>query len=148
MHFLENSMFVRILRSKLRFLLRNTGVDSDLTQNFWGKKWRLKALKNASFFVLNVCLWVKWALESVRLLGACQHCYRVILEPSFHRSLTFKPLLNEGVPHAHDWSRGCPELSKGWFDVLCITSFLIGNTISEKEYKEKRRKGVEELVGA
>ena len=26
--------FVAILRSKLRFLLRNTGVDSDFTQNF------------------------------------------------------------------------------------------------------------------
>ena len=56
MHFLENSMFVlnayfcrelrfvAILRSKLRFLLRNTGVDSDFTQNFWGKNWRLGAL--------------------------------------------------------------------------------------------------------
>ena len=56
MHFLQNSMFVlnvyfcrelkfvAILRSKLRFLLRNTGVDSDFTQNFWGKNWRLKAL--------------------------------------------------------------------------------------------------------
>ena len=44
MHFLENSMFVlngyfcrklrfvAILRSKLRFLLRYTGVDSDFTQ--------------------------------------------------------------------------------------------------------------------
>ena len=31
-------------RSKLRFLLRNTGVDSDFTQNFWGKIWRLKSL--------------------------------------------------------------------------------------------------------
>ena len=28
----------------LRFLLRNTGVDSDFTQNFWGKIWRLKSL--------------------------------------------------------------------------------------------------------
>ena len=56
MHFLENSMFIlnayfcRELRfvaslgSKLRFLLRNTGVDSDFTQNFWGKNWRLRAL--------------------------------------------------------------------------------------------------------
>ena len=46
MHFLENSMFilnayscrelrfVACLGSKLRFLLRNTGVDSDFTQNF------------------------------------------------------------------------------------------------------------------
>ena len=45
MHFLENSMFVlnayfcrefrfvAILRSKLRFLLRNTGVDSDFRKN-------------------------------------------------------------------------------------------------------------------
>ena len=56
MHFLENSMFVlnaylccelrfvAILRSKLRFLLRNTGVDSDFSQNFWGKIGRLKSL--------------------------------------------------------------------------------------------------------
>ena len=56
MHFLENSMFVlnayfchelrlvATLRSKLRFLFRNTGVDSDFTQDFWGKNWRLKAL--------------------------------------------------------------------------------------------------------
>ena len=56
MHFLENSMFVlnayfcrelrfvAILRSKLRFLLRNTGVDSDFTQNFWGKNWWLEPL--------------------------------------------------------------------------------------------------------
>ena len=36
--------FVAILRSKLRFLLRSTGVDSDFTQNFWGKNWRLKSL--------------------------------------------------------------------------------------------------------
>ena len=33
-----------ILRSKLRFLLKNTGVDSDFTQNFWGKNWWLKSL--------------------------------------------------------------------------------------------------------
>ena len=56
MHFLENSMFVlnvyfcrelrfvAILRSKLRFLFRNTGVDSDFTQNFLGNNWRLEAL--------------------------------------------------------------------------------------------------------
>ena len=49
MHFLENSIivlntyfcreskFVAILRSKLRFLLRNTGVHSDFTQNFCGR---------------------------------------------------------------------------------------------------------------
>ena len=36
--------FVAILRSKLRFLLRNTAVDADFTQNFRGKNWRLKAL--------------------------------------------------------------------------------------------------------
>ena len=34
----------RDLCSKLRFLLRNTGVDSDFTQNFWGKIWRLGSL--------------------------------------------------------------------------------------------------------
>ena len=62
MHFLENSMFVlnayfcrelrfvAILRSKLRFLLRNPGVDSDFTQNCWGKNWRLKALVSRSAF--------------------------------------------------------------------------------------------------
>ena len=59
MHFLEHTMFVlnayfcrelrfvTILHSKLRFLLRNTGVDSDFTQNFWGKNWRLGALVGA-----------------------------------------------------------------------------------------------------
>ena len=31
---LSKLRFVAILRSKLRFLLRNTGVDSDFTQNF------------------------------------------------------------------------------------------------------------------
>ena len=41
---LSKLRFVAILRSKLRFLLRNTGVDSDFTQNFWVKNWRLKAL--------------------------------------------------------------------------------------------------------
>ena len=34
----------RNLCSKLRFLLRNTGVDSDYTQNFWGKICRLGSL--------------------------------------------------------------------------------------------------------
>ena len=43
-YFCRESRFVAILRSKLRFLLRNTGVDSDFTQNFWGKIWRLKSL--------------------------------------------------------------------------------------------------------
>ena len=42
--FCRESRFVAILRSKLRFLLRNTGVDSDFTQKFWGKIWRLGAL--------------------------------------------------------------------------------------------------------
>ena len=37
-YFCRELRFVAILRSKLRFLLRNTGVDSDFTQNFWGKK--------------------------------------------------------------------------------------------------------------
>ena len=37
--------FGAILRSKLRFFLRNTGVDSDFTQNFWGKNWQLGALE-------------------------------------------------------------------------------------------------------
>ena len=67
MHFLENSMFVlnsyfcresrfvAILRSKLRFLLRNTGVDSDFTQNFWVKNWRLKALLQHSLHMLVEC---------------------------------------------------------------------------------------------
>ena len=32
------------VRYKLRFLLRNTGVDSDFTQNFWGKIWRVGPL--------------------------------------------------------------------------------------------------------
>ena len=43
-YFCRELRFVAILRSKLRFLLRNTGVDSDFTQNFWGKNWRLGAL--------------------------------------------------------------------------------------------------------
>ena len=43
-YFCRELRFVAILRSKLRFLLRNTGVDSDFTQNFWGKNWRLKSL--------------------------------------------------------------------------------------------------------
>ena len=46
-YFCRESRFVAILRSKLRILLRNTGVDSDFTQDFWGKNWRLKALVNA-----------------------------------------------------------------------------------------------------
>ena len=33
-YFCRESRFVAILRSKLRFLLRYTGVDSDFTQNF------------------------------------------------------------------------------------------------------------------
>ena len=43
-YFCRELKFVAILRSKLRFLLRNTGVDSDFTQNFWGKIWWLKSL--------------------------------------------------------------------------------------------------------
>ena len=43
-YFCRESRFVAILRSKLRFLLRNAGVDSDFTQNIWGKNWRLGAL--------------------------------------------------------------------------------------------------------
>ena len=43
-YFCRELRFVAILRSKLRFLLRNTGVDSEFTQNFWGKNWRLGAL--------------------------------------------------------------------------------------------------------
>ena len=77
MHFLENSMFVlnayfcrelrfvEILRSKLRFLLRNSGVDSDFTQNFWGKNWRLKALLEG------------WLLSSVQLPQQLQNMYSI-----------------------------------------------------------------------
>ena len=61
--------------------------------------------------------------------------------------ICWKPLLNEGVPHAYDWRLDCPELSKGRSDVIRIAGFLIGNTISEKEHKEECHKGVEELVG-
>ena len=43
-YFCRELRFVAILHPKLRFLLRNTGVDSDFTQNFWGKNWRLKSL--------------------------------------------------------------------------------------------------------
>ena len=44
--FVLNAYFCRELRfvAILRFLLRITGVDSDFTQNFWGKNWRLKSL--------------------------------------------------------------------------------------------------------
>ena len=43
-YFCRELRFVAILRSKLRFLLRNTGVDSDFIQNFCGNNWRLGAL--------------------------------------------------------------------------------------------------------
>ena len=43
-YFCRELKFIAILHFKLRFLLRNTGVDSDSTQNFWGKNWRLGAL--------------------------------------------------------------------------------------------------------
>ena len=43
-YFCRELRSVAILRSKLRFLLRNTGVDSDFTQNFWEKNWLLGAL--------------------------------------------------------------------------------------------------------
>ena len=33
-YFCRELRFVAILRSKLRFLLKNTGVDSDFTKNF------------------------------------------------------------------------------------------------------------------
>ena len=33
-YFCRELKFIVILRSKLRFLLRNTGIDSDFTQNF------------------------------------------------------------------------------------------------------------------
>ena len=39
--FCHELKFVAILRSKLGVLLRNTGVDSDFTHNFWGKVCRL-----------------------------------------------------------------------------------------------------------
>ena len=44
-YFCRELRFVAILRSKLRFLLINTAVDSDFTQNFWEKNWRLGALE-------------------------------------------------------------------------------------------------------
>ena len=81
MHFLENSMFVlnayfcrelrfvAILRSKLRFLLRNTGVDSDFTQNFWGKNWRLKALLYSTNYPMSV-RFLKIPLQIVEDKGA------------------------------------------------------------------------------
>ena len=48
-YFCRELRFVAILRFKLRFLLRNTQVDSDFTQNFWGKNWRLKSLVRTTF---------------------------------------------------------------------------------------------------
>ena len=56
MHFLENSMVVLsayFCRDvKLRFLLGNTGVDSDFTQNFWGKIWRVGSL---IYIMIELC---------------------------------------------------------------------------------------------
>ena len=49
-----NKRFGAILRTKLRFLLRNAGVDSDFTQNFWGKKKRLKALTASVGWLVRV----------------------------------------------------------------------------------------------
>ena len=46
-YFCGELRFIAILRSKLRFLLRNTVVDSYFTPNFWGKIWRLEALFTA-----------------------------------------------------------------------------------------------------
>ena len=53
-YFCRELRFVGILRSKLRLLLRNTGVDSDFTQNFWVKNWRLKALDNTFIDLENL----------------------------------------------------------------------------------------------
>ena len=68
-YFCRELRFVAILRSKLRFLLKNTGVDSDFTQNFWGKNWRLKALlptKNSwGYLLLNQC----WDCFSKRIVA-------------------------------------------------------------------------------
>ena len=43
-HLCRESKFVAILRSKLRFLLRKTQIDSDFTQNFWVKIWWVGSL--------------------------------------------------------------------------------------------------------
>ena len=65
-YFCRELRFVAILRSKLRFLLRNTGVDSDFTQNFWGKIWRLKSLVWPS--VLLSLIW-EMCKNTSQLLG-------------------------------------------------------------------------------
>ena len=51
-YFCRDLRFVAILRSKLRFLLRTTRVDSDFTQNFGGKNWRLGALVGTQAVVI------------------------------------------------------------------------------------------------
>ena len=43
-YFCRELKFVATLRSKLRFLLRNTGVDSDVTQKGWLPIAKLKPL--------------------------------------------------------------------------------------------------------
>ena len=62
------SIFVAILCSKLRFLLRNTGVDSDFTQNFWGKNWRLGALGDTRIALFGEN-WEDWSWSSMHQIG-------------------------------------------------------------------------------
>ena len=68
-YFCRELRFVAILRSRLRFLLRNTGVDSDFTQNFWGKNWRLKALLYSTNYPMSV-RFLKIPLQIVEDKGA------------------------------------------------------------------------------
>ena len=115
MHFLENSMFVlnayfcrelrfvSILRSKLRFLLRNTGVDSDFTQNFWGKNWRLKSL----LCTLNI--------PEIFLIGLL----RYILGEASKKQRTFTVRLTTQYKN-----------SKTWFLVLYYRPIINGILIS------------------
>ena len=69
-YFCRELKFVANLRFKLRFLLRNTGVDSDFTQNFWGKNWRLGAL-SWGLVVKHIGrdLKLNWTLEAEVLEG-------------------------------------------------------------------------------
>ena len=108
MHFLENSMFVlnayfcrelrfvAILCSKLRFLFRNTGVNSDFTQNFWGKNWRLKSLVHGAVGRLEKlvdCLKMQYILHFIKIWPGSRNDLRgIVVQSVLH---TVGPSLEE-----------------------------------------------------
>ena len=124
-----------ILRFKLRFLLRNTGVDSDLTQNFWVKNWRLEPLG------WRLCWRHSWggtggpqqADQEVQGARSKENFYREQLHWHLSPSLGQEPsnyYLNgahnqkeEGqVDHLNrDWGAGGVTLSGG---ISCTSSFF------------------------